>query len=66
MAHKGTSGASLGGRIVSTRKRKRPSVDPGVPKAGPVTIRRADGSCEVRPAMSRAEATKMVRRHAGS
>lgn len=58
MAHKG--------RIVSTRKRKRSKIDPGVPKAGPVTITRADGTSEVRPAMTRAEASKMVRRHSRS
>jgi hypothetical protein len=51
----------MGGQVTYRKKRKQPRVDPGVPKAGPVTVTKADGSVEVQPAKSRAEVTKIVR-----
>lgn len=61
MAHRGHTGTSMGGQITYRKRRKQPKVDPGVPKAGPVTVTKADGSIEIQPANSRAEVTKMVR-----
>lgn len=58
----GRTGTPMG-RVINTRRRKY-WTDPGVPKAGPVTITRADGSVEVQPALSRKEAAKLVRRGA--
>lgn len=67
MALRGKMGGSMGGRVEMPRRKnaRRPKATLGVPKAGPVTVTRADGSVEVQPAMSRAEVAKIIRHGEG-
>lgn len=57
----GRTGGSLGGRIEG-RRRKKPRVEPGIPKAGEVTVTRVDGSVEKIDPLTKKQATSVIRK----